>query len=167
MNLAHDHDRVIAKRLQQISVGEKKRREAAGLPDTSQHGDGEMFRNVFYTGKGAAIFSGRSAPVGGHKSGGVGGGEKEKKGKGEKEGRGSGTARMAIKGFGWGQQLPQDGLLELDFMWGARPKRETQAASEEEVLTIQRRIKSVVTYSLLPLSLFLSLSLSMSLSLFV
>merc|ERR1719183_552217 len=65
MNLAHDHDRVIAKRLQQISVGEKKRREAAGLPDTSQHGDGEMFRNVFYTGKGAAIFSGRSAPVGG------------------------------------------------------------------------------------------------------
>ena len=46
LNLAREHDRVLAQRLQQMSARERRRRAGAGLPDTSQHGNGEMFRHV-------------------------------------------------------------------------------------------------------------------------
>ena len=48
LNLAREHDRVLAQRLQQMSARERRRRAAAALPDTSQHGNGEMFRHVVY-----------------------------------------------------------------------------------------------------------------------
>jgi len=45
-----DHDRALAVRLQQMSAAEQLLRAAQNQADTSQHGNGHLWRNVSYTG---------------------------------------------------------------------------------------------------------------------
>jgi Leucine-rich repeat (LRR) protein len=128
LNLALDHDRVLALRLREMSAREKDERKLAHLPDTSQLGNGEMWRNVCYTGKSSS--NGPAAAS-----------AQNNKGKGNKDQGPDKKDNKAIKvvetktpvAFQYSSDwlIPQFGLLELDYVTCHRPKSQTLPISDD------------------------------------
>jgi len=148
LNLKHDFDRVVALRLQELSARDRLQREESELADTSQWQNGEAWRNASYfplqKPPAAAGAAGKDKDAG---KGGKGGKKDGKKDGGKDQDVAkakAGPEIISIKDPSKWVPLPQDGLLELDFSTGRRPKPDTQAIGAEALLPHLQAVKDAV-----------------------